>query len=51
MQADEDTLKKIDELCRKYRETWGKEGDYAIMPNGIKDLCIKAWKIVVHTQI
>lgn len=34
-EADEATSKKNDELCKKYKETWGKEVDYTIMPSGI----------------
>ena len=35
MQADEFVLKRIEELSKKYQETWGKEVDYTIVPQGI----------------
>ncbi len=35
MQADEFVLKRIEELSKKYQETWGKEVDYTIVPQEI----------------
>ena len=35
MQANENTLMKVDELSKRYKETWGKEVDCSIFPSGI----------------
>ena len=35
MLANDYTLKKIEELNIIYSQTWGKEVDYSIIPNGI----------------
>ena len=52
MQADEATLKKMDELCKKYRETWGKEVDCAIMPNGItQERFVKCLELMIADNL
>lgn len=35
MSINKDALDKIQELNEKYKDTWGKEVDYTIIPKGI----------------
>ena len=35
MQADASILKRVEELSRRYRETWGQEVDYTVIPQGL----------------
>lgn len=52
MQADEDTLKKIEELSQKYEETWGKKVDYKIMPNGItQEKFVKCLELMIADNL
>ena len=32
---DDSVIDKVEELNKKYKETWGKEVDYRIVPKGI----------------
>ena len=52
MQADEVTLKKIEELCKMYKETWGKEVEYTIMPNGItQEKFVKCLELMIADNL
>lgn len=52
MQADEKTLKKIDELNKKYKETWGKEVDYSILPRGIsQEKLVKCLELMIDDNL
>ena len=52
MQADEDTLKKIEELSQKYEKTWGKKVDYKIMPNGItQEKFVKCLELMIADNL
>lgn len=35
MFIDDSAIEKVNELCKKYQETYGKEIDFTIMPKGI----------------
>ena len=35
MQADASILKRVEERSRRYRETWGQEVDYTVIPPGL----------------
>lgn len=35
MFIDDSAVEKVNELCKKYQETYGKEIDFTIMPKGI----------------
>lgn len=46
MQVDELVSKRIEELSRKYQETWGREVDYTIVPQGItQERLTKCWTL------
>ncbi len=32
---DDSAVKRVNKLCEKYKETYGKEVDYTIIPRGI----------------
>lgn len=52
MQADDTILKKIDELNKKYEETWGKEVDYTIIPKGItQEKLVKCLELMSEDNI
>ena len=52
MQADKDTLKKIEELCQKYEETYGKKIEYKIMPNGItQEKFVKCLELMIADNL
>ena len=52
MQADEVTLKKIEELCKKYKETWWKEMDYTVMPNRItQEKFVKCLELMIADNL
>ena len=35
MFIDDSAVEKVNELCKKYQETYGKEIDFTIIPKGI----------------
>ena len=43
MSVNKYTLSKIKELNEKYKETWGKEVDYTIIPKGITQEKLVEW--------
>ena len=48
MQADEVTLKKIEELCKKYKEPWRKEVDYTVVSKGItQEIFVKCLELMI----
>ena len=52
MQADGNTLKRIEELNRKYEETWGKEVDYHILPRGIsQEKLVKCLELMIEDNL
>ena len=52
MQADKDTLKKIEELCQKYEEAWGKKVEYKIIPNGItQEKFVKCLELMIADNL
>ena len=52
MQADKDTLNKIEELCQKYEETWGKKVEYKIIPNGItQEKFVKCLELMISDNL
>ena len=52
MQADKNTLQKIEELSKKYKETWGKEIDYSIMPIGItQEKFVKCLELMIDDNL
>ena len=52
MQADKTTLKKIEELNKKYKETWGKEVDYHILPKGIsQEKLVKCLELMIEDNL
>lgn len=52
MQANEATLEKIEELNKKYEETWGKEVNYAIIPNGItQEKLVKCLELMIEDNL
>ena len=52
MQANENTLKKIDELSKKYKEIWGKEVDYSILPKGIsQEKLVKCLELMIDNNL
>lgn len=52
MQADEDTLKIIEELSQKYEETWGEKVDYKIIPNGItQEKFVKCLELMIADNL
>ena len=52
MQADKTTLKKIEELNKKYKETWGKEVDYNILPKGIsQEKLVKCLELMIDDNL
>ena len=52
MQADAATLKKIEELCKKYKETWGKEVDDKIIPKGItQEKFVKCLELMIEDNL
>lgn len=52
MQADESVLKRIEELSKKYEETWGNEVDYTIMPKGItQEKLVKCLELMIEDNL
>lgn len=52
MQVDEFVLKGIEELSKKYQETWGKEVDYTIIPQGItQEKLIKCLELMLKDNL
>ena len=52
MQPNENTLKKIDELSKRYKETWGKEVDYSIFPSGIsQEKLVKCLELMIDDNL
>ena len=52
MQADETTLKKIEELSKRYKETWGKKVDYTIIPIGItQEKFVKCLELMIEDNL
>lgn len=52
MQADEATLKEIEELSQKYEETWGKKVDYKIIHNGItQEKIVKCLELMIADNL
>ena len=52
MQANENALKKINELTKKYKETWGKEVDCSILPRGISQDClVKCLELMIDNNL
>ena len=52
MQADGNTLKRIEELNKKYEETWGKEVDYHILPRGIsQEKLVKCLELMIEDNL
>ena len=48
----EPTLKKIEALSKKYKETWGKEVDYTIMPRGItQEKFVKCLELMIEDNL
>lgn len=43
--------KKVEELNKKYLETWGKEVDYTIIPKGItQEKLVKCLALMIETN-
>ena len=43
--------KKVEELNKKYLETWGKEVDYTIIPQGItQEKLVKCLALMIETN-
>ncbi len=52
MQADEATLKKIEELNKKYEETWGRGVNYTIIPKGItQEKLVKCLELMIENNL
>ena len=52
MQTNENTLKKIDELSKRYKETWGKEVDCSIFPSGIsQEKLVKCLELMIDDNL
>ena len=52
MQADESTIKKIEKLSRSYKETWGKEVDYTILPREItQEEFVKCLELMIEDNL
>ena len=52
MQADKTTLNKNEELSRKYKEFWGKEVDFTIIPNGItQEKLVKCLELMIESNM
>ena len=48
----ENTLKKIEELCKKYEDTWGKKVDYTIIPIGItQEKFVKCLELMITDNL
>lgn len=49
---DEAMLKKIEELSKKYKATWGKEVDYTIFPEGIsEERLVKCLELMIEDNL
>lgn len=45
-------MKKIDELSKKYKETWGKEVDCSILPRGIsQEKLVKCLELMIDDNL
>ena len=52
MQADKNTLNKIEEQNKRYKETWGKEVDYTIIPKGItQEKLVKCLELMIENNL
>ena len=52
MQANENTLKKIEELNKRYIDTWGKEVNYTIIPKGItQEKLVKCLELMIENNL
>ncbi len=52
MQSDANILRNVEELEKKYEETWGKEVDYTIIPNGItQEKLVKCIELMIEENL
>lgn len=52
MFIDDSALLKIEELSKRYRETWGKDVDYTIIPNGItQEKLVKCLELMIEDNL
>ena len=52
MQADASILKRVEELSRRYRETWGQEVDYTVIPPGLtQEKLVSCLELMIEDNI
>lgn len=49
---DDSAIDKVEELNKRYKETWGKEVDYTIIPSGItQEKLVKCLELMIENNI
>ena len=52
MSINDSALEKVRELSEKYKETWGKEVDYGIAPDGLtQEKLVKCLELMVEDNL
>lgn len=49
---DNFAMDKVEELSKKYKETWGKEVDYSIIPRGLtQEKLVKCLELMIEDNL
>lgn len=52
MFIDDSAIEQVEKLSKKYKETWGKEIDYTVMPKGMtQKRLVKCIELMIESNI